>query len=66
MELVRKKPSNPTTYIFCGGVGLKDHFYFTCKGSFLQVPTFKYPDCESYDASEALVKNDSEAEHGEK
>lgn len=64
MELVKKKPSNPTTYIFYGGVGLRDHFYISC--SFLQVLTSKYPDCESYDASEGLVKNGSEADHGEK
>jgi len=57
MELMRKKPSNPTTYIFYDGVGLRDQFYVTCKGSFLQAPTFEYPDCESYDASEGLVKH---------
>lgn len=63
---MRKKPSNPTTYIFYGVVELRNHVYVTCKGSFLQVLTLKYPDCESYDASEGLVMNDSEAEHGEK
>lgn len=66
MELVRKKPSNPTTFIFYGAVRLMDHLYVTCKGSLLQVLTLKYPDCESCDASEGLVKNSSEAEHGKK